>query len=71
MIWCAVDAYFRLLPSPIFNTGLRSILNRQSGYLFYMHPWEIDPEQPRITGVLRLPVHVTVHLHGESGGFPK
>jgi polysaccharide deacetylase family protein (PEP-CTERM system associated) len=40
--------YFRLLPSFIFRMGIRSILRKQGAYLFYMHPWEIDPDQPGV-----------------------
>lgn len=40
--------YFRLMPSPAFRCGVRSILKNDSAYMFYMHPWEIDPEQPRV-----------------------
>jgi len=40
--------YFRLLPFRIFHLGISYILKRGGAYLFYMHPWEIDPEQPRV-----------------------
>ena len=40
--------YFRLIPFPFFKLGVRSLLNRQQAYVFYMHPWEIDPEQPKV-----------------------
>lgn len=40
--------YFRLLPSLVFNTGVRHILRQTGAYHFYMHPWEVDPEQPRV-----------------------
>jgi polysaccharide deacetylase family protein (PEP-CTERM system associated) len=40
-------AYFRLMPLDVFRLGARAILDRDGAYLFYMHPWEIDPEQPR------------------------
>jgi polysaccharide deacetylase family protein (PEP-CTERM system associated) len=43
--------YFRLLPFSIFKMGIRSILKKESAYVFYLHPWEIDPEQPRVNGV--------------------
>jgi hypothetical protein len=43
-------AYFRLIPAPIFRTGVREILRQHQAYLFYMHPWEIDPGQPRPEG---------------------
>jgi polysaccharide deacetylase family protein (PEP-CTERM system associated) len=41
--------YFRILPYGLTRAGLRQI-NRQSGrpFVFYLHPWEIDPGQPRI-----------------------
>jgi polysaccharide deacetylase family protein (PEP-CTERM system associated) len=40
--------YFRLIPGALFRRGVKSILARQNAYLFYMHPWEIDPDQPRV-----------------------
>jgi polysaccharide deacetylase family protein (PEP-CTERM system associated) len=43
-------AYFRLIPSWVFMKGIREILRQQQAYLFYMHPWELDPEQPRPEG---------------------
>jgi polysaccharide deacetylase family protein (PEP-CTERM system associated) len=43
-------AYFRLAPFRLFFWGLRKTLEKDGAFLFYMHPWEIDPEQPRVTG---------------------
>ena len=40
--------YFRLLPSFAFNRGIKAILKRQNAYMIYVHPWEIDPDQPRL-----------------------
>ncbi|MBN2034871.1 MAG: DUF3473 domain-containing protein [Deltaproteobacteria bacterium] len=45
--------YFRLTPGWIFMKGVEKILSEQGAYLFYMHPWEIDPEQPRVQGAPR------------------
>lgn len=41
--------YFRLLPYFVTRAGLQQI-NRRSGapFAFYLHPWEIDPDQPRV-----------------------
>ena len=41
--------YFRLLPYWLTRAGLRQI-NGQLGrpFTFYVHPWELDPGQPRI-----------------------
>ncbi|MEA3417138.1 MAG: DUF3473 domain-containing protein [Thermodesulfobacteriota bacterium] len=41
--------YFRLIPFPVFKMGVQSILKKENAYLFYMHPWEVDPEQPRVS----------------------
>jgi polysaccharide deacetylase family protein (PEP-CTERM system associated) len=43
--------YFRLIPFPLFSEAVKAILHRQKTYVFYLHPWEIDPEQPRVKGV--------------------
>jgi polysaccharide deacetylase family protein (PEP-CTERM system associated) len=40
--------YFRILPYWLTRTGLRQI-NRRRPFAFYLHPWELDPEQPRIS----------------------
>lgn len=47
----AGGGYFRLLPFPLFKAGVRRILERDGLYCFYAHPWEVDPEQPRIRGL--------------------
>ena len=40
--------YFRLTPSPLFHLGVRTIMKEDSAYLYYTHPWEFDPDQPRV-----------------------
>jgi polysaccharide deacetylase family protein (PEP-CTERM system associated) len=40
-------AYFRLMPVSIFTRGVRAIIQNTGAYVFYMHPWEVDPGQPR------------------------
>ncbi|MBK8163185.1 MAG: DUF3473 domain-containing protein [Gammaproteobacteria bacterium] len=44
----AGGGYFRLYPYALSRAGLRQINRRQHPFIFYLHPWEIDPEQPRI-----------------------
>jgi polysaccharide deacetylase family protein (PEP-CTERM system associated) len=41
--------YFRILPYALTRAGLRQI-NERAGrpFIFYLHPWELDPEQPRV-----------------------
>jgi polysaccharide deacetylase family protein (PEP-CTERM system associated) len=43
--------YFRLFPYPLFRRGVRRILRHGHPYVFYIHPWEIDPGQPRMDGL--------------------
>ncbi|MBK7403455.1 MAG: DUF3473 domain-containing protein [Phycisphaerales bacterium] len=45
--------YFRLIPYPIFKRGVAKILKAGGPYVFYIHPWEVDPGQPRVTGLKR------------------
>jgi len=48
---CGGGGYFRLLPYGAFRWMLARVneQDRQSG-LFYFHPWEVDPGQPRVKG---------------------
>jgi polysaccharide deacetylase family protein (PEP-CTERM system associated) len=45
---CSGGGYFRLLPYAVSRWAMRRV-NRQEGRpcIFYLHPWEIDPDQPR------------------------
>ena len=48
---CGGGGYFRLLPYALFKRGLRRVNRReQRPGVFYFHPWEIDPAQPRVPG---------------------
>ena len=41
--------YFRLLPYAFTKAGLRKInRDEKRSFVFYLHPWEVDPDQPRI-----------------------
>ncbi len=41
--------YFRLFPYWLIKKGLRRINEtEQKPFIFYLHPWEIDSEQPRV-----------------------
>jgi polysaccharide deacetylase family protein (PEP-CTERM system associated) len=51
-LWaCGGGGYFRLFPYAVYRWALRR-LHASDGQpcLFYLHPWEIDPEQPRVPG---------------------
>lgn len=40
--------YFRLFPSFLFKLGMEQLLKQQNVFLFYAHPWEFDPGQPKV-----------------------
>jgi polysaccharide deacetylase family protein (PEP-CTERM system associated) len=44
--------FFRLLPYPVSRWAIRRV-NRADGRpaMFYFHPWEVDPGQPRVAGI--------------------
>jgi polysaccharide deacetylase family protein (PEP-CTERM system associated) len=44
----AGGAYFRLLPYSVIRAALRQCERAGTPGTFYIHPWEIDPAQPRL-----------------------
>ncbi|WP_339750342.1 XrtA system polysaccharide deacetylase [uncultured Marinobacter sp.] len=44
----AGGGYFRLFPYWFSRWGLGSINRQGQPFVFYLHPWEIDPGQPRL-----------------------
>ena len=46
----AGGGYFRVIPYRAYRHGLRRIA-RHRDCVFYLHPWELDPGQPRVTDV--------------------
>jgi polysaccharide deacetylase family protein (PEP-CTERM system associated) len=46
---CSGGGYFRILPKALYWAGLKRVNRRdRMPGIFYFHPWEIDPGQPRI-----------------------
>lgn len=60
--------YFRLYPYWLTRAALAQINNiERRPFMFYLHPWEIDPEQPRIrAGFLSTFRHYTNLKHCEA-----
>lgn len=44
----AGGGYFRLLPYALSAAGLRGVNAEGAPFVFYLHPWEVDPAQPRM-----------------------
>ena len=53
-------AYFRILPYSLVASALRSAERRSVPGTFYIHPWEVDPEQPRFS----VPVTTRIRHYG-------
>jgi polysaccharide deacetylase family protein (PEP-CTERM system associated) len=43
--------YFRLYPLKLTLAAARQANRRGRPFMFYIHPWEIDPQQPRVAGI--------------------
>jgi len=62
--------YFRFVPYGVWLRGVRAILNSGLPYVFYIHPWEIDPGQPRVQGMkVTHQFRQRVNLHRCEGRF--
>jgi polysaccharide deacetylase family protein (PEP-CTERM system associated) len=59
----AGGAYFRLYPYAFTRMGFRSINRQGQPAVFYIHPWELDPGQPRI----RLPRRIALTHYANLG----
>lgn len=44
---CGGGGYFRLLPYGLSRWAMRRVNAEGQSCIFYFHPWEIDPDQPR------------------------
>lgn len=46
---CGGGGYFRLLPYAYFKWAIKRMnVLEQHPSVFYLHPWEVDPDQPRV-----------------------
>lgn len=42
--------FFRLFPAALTDFAVRQVNRAGQPAMFYFHPWEIDPDQPRVAG---------------------
>lgn len=65
----AGGGYFRLFPYGLYRLGLKRVLRREHRpAIFYFHPWEIDPDQPRVPNCsLRSRVRHRLNLGATEG----
>jgi polysaccharide deacetylase family protein (PEP-CTERM system associated) len=64
----AGGGYLRLFPSSLLRSGIRRINKREKKpAVLYFHPWEIDPDQPRIQARLKSRFRHYLNLHKTEG----
>lgn len=59
----AGGAYLRFLPAALFRWGFARLVRAGRPTVLYLHPWEVDPDQPRQDVGLRVRVN---HYHNLS-----
>ena len=45
---CSGGGYFRVFPYSFTRYGIRKCNREKRPVVFYLHPWEVDPQQPKI-----------------------
>ncbi|MEQ1800511.1 MAG: XrtA system polysaccharide deacetylase [Gammaproteobacteria bacterium] len=65
---CGGGGYFRLLPYGLFQWAMKRVNAAGHPCYFYLHPWEVDPEQPRVHGAsLKSRFRHYTNLHKTEG----
>ena len=60
--------FFRLLPAMLTDVAVRQVNRDDHAAMFYFHPWEIDPDQPRVADApLRSKIRHYSRLRGMRG----
>ena len=60
--------FFRLLPAALTHFAIRQVNSDGHAAIFYFHPWEVDPDQPRVaTAPLRSRVRHYSRLGAMAG----
>jgi polysaccharide deacetylase family protein (PEP-CTERM system associated) len=47
----AGGAYFRIIPWMVYKNLLIKYFRNEDMFNFYLHPWELEPEQPRVKNI--------------------
>ncbi len=63
----AGGGYFRLFPYGLIRRLLRRVEAEGQALVMYLHPWELDPDQPRMHGPLLSRFRHYVNLHKTEG----
>jgi polysaccharide deacetylase family protein (PEP-CTERM system associated) len=63
----AGGAYLRFLPAALFRWAFSRLVSAGEPTVLYVHPWELDPEQPRQDTSLRVRINHYHNLHRTEG----
>jgi len=63
----AGGAYLRFLPAPVFRWAFSRLVAAGEPTVLYVHPWEVDPEQPRQDTSLRVRINHYYNLGRTEG----
>lgn len=64
-------AYFRIFPYAFTKMGLKHLNRSRRPGMFYLHPWELDPKQPKIDLPFRIKLTHYWNLHRTEQKFKK
>jgi polysaccharide deacetylase family protein (PEP-CTERM system associated) len=67
----AGGGYFRLFPYSYFQRFFRRLNKQNKPIIFYLHPWELDPEQPRMKIRFNYRLRHYVNLEKTEGRLEK
>lgn len=67
----AGGGYFRLFPYAYFKFLLQRLNDRQQRFTFYLHPWEFDPGQPRVSVPPFFRFRHYINLHRTEKGLSR
>jgi hypothetical protein len=59
--------YLRLFPYPLTRWAIRHINRQGRPVVVYLHPWELDPDQPRVKAALWRQLRQRGNLHRTIG----
>lgn len=59
----AGGAYLRFMPAALFRWGFKQLVKSGQATVLYLHPWEIDPDQPRQDTSLKVRINHYYNLH--------
>ncbi len=63
----AGGGYLRLYPTWLLRRWMKQVEDEGHPLVVYLHPWELDPEQPRMNGTLLSRVRHYFNLHKTEG----